>query len=393
MLLAIKDFQNSYLKELNKVKNYKNIIIFSAALYLILGTLSNLLGWKAEDANWNIQAAKRVAVFDTYSEFRLKSVAPPDGAPIGYTPFLLIVTYFFVLAGVPGYYTIFLFLADILNVLLISDFILRINPSNKKFIPAISLILFFSGFFLYSSGFIGHPETLVIAFSLMSLRFLFIKKKTAVAGILAGFALASKQSAIFFLIPLLTYLLLIKKDRKEAAKFALGTLASFSLIILPFLLNNFQSTVYGLYGYTNNLIIRGPNLWWFVDSFLSKVLKINGGPLFFKIANIFVVLISVALSVYMVTNRKNLDLSKFFGLIALNFFVYTIFGKWTSFHYFLLNFAFLLLWEATRKKGFPYIWLAYSLLITSANFIGNPLWQFETLAINIFTALYLIRAL
>src|SRR3989344_3634682 len=104
--------------KINLVKRY--IFIISAVIYVLLGMSNNAVGWKSADTIWNYEAAKLVSSFDSYAKpHRLIEIAPPTGAPIGYPPLLLYMTYVVTLGGSVPYYNWLLYLFDITTIYLV----------------------------------------------------------------------------------------------------------------------------------------------------------------------------------------------------------------------------------------------------------------------------------
>ncbi len=224
------------------------------------GILSGLLGWKGYDCAWIAHIASDLPNLDIYSHNILIHLAPPRGIGFIFPPTLLFLVYPFVYLGqvfswseefVSRVFSIPLFLFDIANVFLVVKIIIDNKKIKDVYINSIILILFFSGYFLYTTGYDCHPETLVIFFSLIGIN-LFFKRKIFLSSILLGLALSSKQIAVFIILPLLFYLIKRKTKFKIIVLFIAGIALSFISIILPFLINNFDDTYYGIYGFASN---------------------------------------------------------------------------------------------------------------------------------------------
>lgn len=363
------------------------------------------MGWQSEDARWHIAATQLIETFSSYSsEHRLQEIAPPTGAPIGYPPLFLFLSYPLVLAArlvgladswFLSRYTWLLYGVDIASIYITVSTIRRLRPDlSPLYLKIITLLLFFSGYFLYASGYIGHPDTLVLLFLLLGVNFV-QKSKFFSSGIFFGLALATKQLTIFAIIPTFFYLY-FQKEKRSTLYWSLSLLFIFILAASPFLINNFSDFWYGLVGFTSLLKIEGPNFWWFMNALISRL---PGGlsftNLFVHTANIAVLLLSVLVSCMFAYHLRREKKTHLYGLFAVNFFIFTIFGKWTSWHYFLYHFVFLLLWDIEASKGqtFPIVWVVYSLVILSLQFVGTPLWQIALFMTQFFLFLYLLLKL
>lgn len=383
----------------------KTIFLTSAVFYFLIGLVSGLLGWRSLDCNWLVGIAYHLFTLDPYSHDRLISVAPPLGLGFGFTPLLLFLIAPFIILGkqfgwtghfIAKIYGLPLLLIDILNIYLIIKIISQYRPRiSKSNLNLIILILFFSGYFLFASGSMGHPETLVLFFSLLGIRVL-RDKKHLISGILFGLALSAKQSAAFIIIPIFFYLLFQKNGFRPAFKFGAGSIAIFLLIVMPFFIAHPAETWYGIFGANQRLVIRGPNIWWFIEAFSRRILNLGWVNQFLiRIANPVLFGLTTLLSIIL-TSRKKIKIEdpSLFGLISASLLSSSILAKWLSFHHFLLGFAFVIIWDTIRsKEGFPAFGVTYAFLLLAATFSGNPLWQLMVLLINIGAFVYLCYSL
>lgn len=382
--------------------NFKPKIIFviSAIFYLLIGLLSGFFGWRNSDTGW-IASVASLLTLDPYSSYRLIGVAPPLGAGFVFPPLLLFIVSPFIILGrqfgwtnefTAKIYGLPLFLVDIFNIYLIMKIILyyrpKIPPSNLNFII---LVLFFSGYFLFTSAFMGHPETLVVLFSILGINSL-LKKKFYKCGIFFGLSLLAKQSAIFIIIPVLFYLLIQERDYRYLLKVLGATVGAFLLPILPFFITHPVNTWYGIMGFSQKLIIWGPNFWWFIgvlsrNSWERKSIE----QFLITVANPFLFGLVILMSVIILLQKKiDIKNPNFFGFISASLLLFAIFSKYLSFHHFLPGFVFIMIWDTLRSKvGFPVFGVTYAFLLFTANFIGNPFWQPLVLIINILGFIYI----
>lgn len=384
--------------------NRKRFFIFSI-IYLLIGVGSGFVGWRSGDCEWIRETAGHIFDLEPYSHNYLINIAPPNGIGYGYPPLLLFVISPFITIGdffgwtsqfITRNYNILLFLVDIANIYLIVSFIKANKPKIlEKDLQSISVILFFSGFFLYTSGFSCHPETLVIFCSFLGLHFL-RKENFIMSGMLFGLAFSSKQVAVFIIIPVLFYLLFNQKSKLAILKFLLSILLTILFLILPFLVHDFHTTIYGIFGYTSDLIIRGPNFWWFILT-LQKILHFQVISIEMLRANAnFVLLGMTCISSFILLFRRKTEISEsyFYGVILLSLFTYSVFAKWLSFHQFLIVFVYFIIWDTLRNKGnFPAIGVAYAFILFAANFTNSAIWQLEIFLINLIFYIYIVRSL
>lgn len=255
-------------------------------------------------------------------------------------------------------------------------------------------ILFFSGFFLYTSAYMGHPETLVLLFSLLGL-FSLKKEKYYSTGLLFGLAFAAKQSAFFIFFPILIFLFFKKNNLRNFAKVTLGSIFSSVTVFLPFLIKDFNNTWYEIFVQNQKLIINGPNFWWLLDAFIQKGFGLkNINEILVSIANPILFLIIAVTSVFLVVkNNINKTDDQFFGLIAFSVMLSFLFSKWLSLHHLLLGFVFIIIWDTLRTKGFPTFAVYYSLVLMVSYSSNNPLWQFMVLLTNIIALVYIFSLL
>ncbi len=375
--------------------SFRLMFLVCAIFYVLIGVSSNYFGWVSEDARWNVEAAKLLPSHEFYAEaYRLSQAAPPYGAPIGYPPLLLYITYPFVLLGetfgyqtqeIARWYIGSLYVVDCLVIYLVLNLVRKLNPFlSVSYFVSIMLILFFSGFFWYTTGFIGHPEILVLLFSLLAIGELVkkIRINFVKIGIWLGLLLGAKQTAIFIEIPILLYIWYRYKFSTVLLT-SITTSFIFLLILLPLLVTNFPDTIYGVYGYTKYLIIQGPNWWWFADAILKKVFGIFTGLTFtIPWINYITISGSVIMTVLFLRAKKTLNLTLLLGLLVLNWLWFCIAGKWVSFHYFSIGMIFLLLWESANERDFPMVWVSYTAVLLAANFSLLPVWQPLILLVN-----------
>lgn len=402
----MKDYFKSYKVKKNvisvNINKLTKIFIILNLVFVIIGFGSNLLGWISDDAKWNTGAALRLPTLDPYApDTRLVDVAPPLGSPIGYPPLLLLLTYpllylekEFDLDVYQGtvFYKIWLYLADAASVWLIVLMLMKYYPRIKtQQLAVIIFWLLFSGPMFYATFYIGHAEPLVLFFTLASIYTItsIVNNRTGVFNIIKsalflGLSLASKLSAVFIIIPVIYYLLLHNLKLKQIIIFLLTIFLVFMALLGPFLINNYENVYYGVFGFVDKLIIQGPNLWWLIFSLMKNFTNANflHGTLI-NIANP-ILMIVMLFSVLFAFTRKTPDkILKLLTALCLSVFTYSIWGKWTSYHFFLLNMVFLLLWEIRRfKTGAPIYWQIYTLSVTVFTFIGTPMWQLIILLIN-----------
>lgn len=382
-------------------------IVFSlSALYLLLGLAAILLGWKNADKDWVVSAALNFFSLNVYDPmYRVVSLAPPLGMGVVFPPLMLLLVNMVINVGgwfgwtkefVANIYSLPLFLVDILNVFLIISFFkqkgLKINQKN---IHLVILTLFFSGYFLYTSGFMGHPETLIILFALLGIKF-FRKKAIFLGGIFFGLAFLAKQTTFFIFAPVFFYLIFHKRSFVNIIKLTNGILVVSLPMLLPFFIAHPFETWYGLVGFNQPLIIRGPNIWWFMEAIFIKVLHLNWISSYLTIiANPILLILVICLAVFFIKRHQiKLKSPNFFGLIALSLLTYNIFGKYIAFYNFLPTFVFIMIWDTLSSKGhFPAVGIVYAFLVLSVNFINFPLRDLATLLVNIALFFYLIHYL
>lgn len=383
----------------------KTVFLTAALFYLLIAFASGFLGWRNPDCGWIVAVASRLFTLDPYSHYRLISIAPPLGQGFSSPPLLLFLIAPFIILGqnfgwtndfMAKIYQAPLHLIDILNIYLIIKIAREYRPRISKLnLNLTILILFFSGYFLFASGFMGHPETLVLLFSLLGIKFLRYKK-LLLSGIFFGLALLAKQAAIFILIPIFFYLLFAKDGFRHALRFGVGVAFAFLLVISPLFIANPADTWYGIVEGNRRLIIRGPNIWWLIESFSRRILNLSGASqVLIKIANPILFGVIILLSIIFLSRKKfKIEDSSLFGLISASLLLSSIFAKWVSFHHFLLPVVFIILWDTIRsREGFPAFGVSYAFALLAANFIGNPFWQLMILVINMGAFAYLSYSL
>lgn len=386
--------------------DYSKIVFgISAVTYFLIGLFSGFFGWRNSDTEWLVAVASYLFTFDPYSYYRLIGIAPPLGAGYIFTPLLLFLISPFIALGhqvgwtnefIARIYQLPLFLVDIFNIYLIIQLINYYRPKiPKSNINMIILVLFFSGFFLFTTGYMGHPETLVIFFSLLAIKSL-RQKQYIKGGIFFGLALFTKQSSVFILIPIFFCLYLKQGGLQRLFKFLMATITTFLLLMAPFLITHSANTWYGVAGVTQSLIIWGPNIWWFIDAFSRIILHLSWvNQLLVKIANPVLLGLTILSSLIFLRHKKiKIGDPSLFGLISISFFLVNIFSKYLSFHHFLPGFVFVMIWDSIRRKeGFPIFGVTYAFILFVANFIGNPLWQLFILIINVWGFIYVWSSL
>ena len=269
------------------------------------------------------------------------------------------------------------------------------NPKIKKeYAYALIPVLFFSGYFLYASGFSCHPETLVVFFSLIGLDLLF-KRRYFVSSLLFGLAFSSKQVAIFIILPVIFYILRTNVHLRVLFSFMGGVICTFLLIMLPFVIKNPYDTYYGILGFSKTIFIEGPNIWWLTQAIIVKILGFEQmKDLLTENAN-YILFGNIVLFLYLFFSLKKtkITITDLFNIIVLLFFTYNIFSKRTSgFHQYLPAFVFFLIWDAIRsKQSFPLAGFMYTLFLFSAQFLQTPLWQLLVLIVHIFFFIYMLQ--
>ncbi|MDP3998517.1 MAG: hypothetical protein Q8P89_02780, partial [bacterium] len=179
---------------------------------------------------------------------------------------------------------------------------------------------------------------------------------------------------------------------QRSFKFLIAAIATFLLLMAPFFITHPANTWYGIVGFSQYLILRGPNIWWLIDAFSRIILNVDWvNQLLIKIANAALLIVAIFVSITLLKRKKvKFDDQGLFGLISITLLLFNIFSKWISFHHFLLSFVFVILWDTLRtKEGFPVFGVTYAFSLVVASFIGNPLWQLWVLGINILAFVYL----
>ncbi len=373
--------------------NSSGVFGVTAILYFMVGTLANLMGWQHQDKAWLVALSHYLPTFDPWSHLRIISIAPPNGAGYCCPPLLLLLIYPFVIIGgklgwsqelVTQVYSSSLFLVDIATIFLITKIIKKFRPTlSTSTINTVIILLFFSGFYLFTSGFMGHPETLVVFFSLLAIQTLDIHRYW-LAGLLFGIAFAAKQSAIFIFLPI--WMLLANRNLNNSIRLGIATSLTFLAFVAPFFLIYPRETWYGIIGYTQQMIIRGPSLWWFIDAISRRVLLINtfSEPLTILANTILLATITTLSILYIKLRKGTSDKLEIYGLTTLILLASNILSKWVFFRHHLPGFVFLMLWDTLRRKNhFPAFATTYAFLIFVSFFIYNPLWEFAVLSINI----------
>lgn len=378
----------------------KTIFIASAALYFSIGSLSIFSGWGFyADSGWVVGISAELFTSGPYKAWRLIDIAPPSGLGLGWTPLLPSLIYSLIILGkqfswsyglIAEIYRVLLLGVDILNIYLIVQIISRrrLKVSSRN-LCLIILVLFFSGYFLLASGFAGHPETLVLLFSLLGMKFL-RQQKFLVSGLFFGLALSAKQSALAVLIPVFFVLFFQKIGFRPVLKFLTGTAAAFLLILFPFLITHPQDVWYGIVEANMARIIRGPNLWWLLEVPFRRFWYLEEMSLFLRrIAHPTLLASIILLSVISIRKKVKFDELNLFGLIAAASLLFNILNKWVSFQHFLLGFVFVFVWDSLRnREGFPVFGTTYALILFVANFLGFPFWQPMVLVINLGAFIY-----
>lgn len=382
----------------------KNVFFISALLYLLIGLATILLGWKGSDKDWIVSASVNFFSFNAYAPiYRVISLAPPLGMGVVYPPLLLLLVNMVINVGgwlgwtiefVANMYSLLLFLADIFNVYLIISFFKQNNQKiYQKNINLVILTLFFSGYFLYTSGFMGHPETLVILFALLGIKFL-RKKAFFLCGIFFGLAFISKQATLFIFAPVFFYLIFQKRKLRNIITVMSGILVVSLPMLLPFFIAHPFEVWYGIVGFNQPLIIRGPNIWWFTEAVLNRGSHLSWVGNYLKIiANpLLIILVSWLMAFFIKRNKIKPESPNFFGLIVLSLLTYHIFAKYIAFYNFLPAFVFVMIWDTVRNKDyFPSVGIVYAFVVFGVNFIDFPLRDLATLLANLALFFYLIH--
>lgn len=365
----------------------KTIFIASAALYFLIGSLSIFSGWGLyTDSGWVVGISAELFTSGLYKAWRLIDIAPPSGLGLGWTPLLPSLIYPLTILGkqfswsygfIAEIYRVLLLGVDIINIYLIVQLVSRRRSKISDLnLCLIILVLFFSGYFLFASGFVGHPETLVLLFSLLGLKPL-RQQRFLTSGFFFGLALSAKQSALVILIPVFFVLFFQKNGVWPIFKFLTGTIATFLLILFPFLITHPQDVWYGIVEANMARIIRGPNIWWLTEIPFRRFWHLD--EVIFalrRIANLVLLASLILLSVISSRKKVKFDELNLFGLIAAASLLFNILNKWVSFQHFLLSFVFVFIWDSLRnREGFPVFGTTYAFLLVVANFLGNPLWQ------------------
>lgn len=379
--------------------SFKIIFTGFAAAYLLLGVLALQFGWVSGDSVWNVAVTTRLPSFDVYSHY-LNPINTPmteftGSASVHYPPLILFLIYpFVVLGGFLGWditqigkvYPVVLLVIDVVTIHTLLFVIAWLNPRLKRdYLIAISAILFFSGYFFFSSAHEGRPENLVIFFYLSGLYQLIQKRRVGVAGLLFGGALLAKQSALFLIVPILLYLVFAKKRLREMLAVSFLSLVVFGLLLSPFLVHDFTNTWNGVIGFSVRHAVVGPNLWWLFISIADKVFHLPQ-TIYFAIqwSQRVLFLVLCIISALLIARKKVRNEHHLLSLTLLFVLSFYLFASATIFHYFLLIFITLLLWETSRRTNkFPHIWLVYTLLLFAFNFMQIPVWQLLTVLLNL----------
>ncbi len=393
----------SFFRKLSNWSSFDFFFICLTVLYITTAIVSLRLGWYGDDSLWNVGVAAYLLDFDPYSHYQIYEDFYQDTSPINIPPLTLILIYpFVVLGGFFGWdlpdivriYPISLLLIDVVTIDFIIRLIKRIQPSiSLKVIKVTLLLLFFSGYFLYSSAFQGRPETLAILLTLTSVRLLLVKpsplffgrewfrsitSRYFVSGILLALALYAKQSAIFIIFPLYLYVLFKEKKINEIFLSLVTTGITLILLFLPFLLVDAPSITKAMIGFAlGKHHFYGPNMWWLWEVMVTKFFNWPAGLEFaWQYSSKILLSISFASMGWLFLKRRITSLHALFGAVSLNLLIFYLFGFFTQFHYVLMLYVYLLLWDVSRRKvQFPIWWVTFAILYFVPSRLELPVWQ------------------
>lgn len=362
-------------------------IFFCAIFYVVIGFGSNMMGWVSEDTRWQAIIAKNTLQLTPYTS--TTSSADP-GLLSGQTPAWLTLMGLYVRsleivgvasAGIPSYFTLPFYFVDILLVVLLSKTIKSMQPTiEKEILWTIIGILFFSGFLLHTSGYSSHTESLVVVLIILGISN-FRAKKIVKTGFLLGLAFLVKQTSLVLLWPLFIYI--YQKQRTAIKKISFTFLLTVFSGLAAFFIHKPLDTWYGIAVNKLYLTVSGPNIWWLLDSILSRIFKLDVAT-YIAVPSILLTIIVITYSSckYFNIDRPVTKSDNIWKALVVASFAFSIFGYWTWFRYFLFNFIFLLLWEVERQKDFPFIWATYSFILFALQFLGFPVWQLAILCLN-----------
>ena len=360
-----------------------------AVVYVLGGMLGRWSGWQNGDQLWFVDAARHILagswrIYDFRPAFTV-GVAPPSGVPYSYSPLLaLVLAPFVALADAlgPGPLGAAVGGADQLAYrlialpLLVADVLAlyEFRRLARAWAPAVDETALFLGtlvllglasFFVVSAS-QNHHEGLVLWLILLTLRA--TPRHTLAGGLLAGLALAAKQTAALALLPVGGVLLLgalgvAGGSRRPRALVAWAGAAAgvFAAFLLPPLLAEPDAVVDALVRLPGRLVLFGPGLPGWIDAGLRGLLGPDSaayaGWHAGLIAGSNAVLVgatALAVGGALLWNARRgrpigLRDSRLLALVAVGALLQIVLGKWVASHYYALPLALLLLWDTVRS--------------------------------------------
>lgn len=349
------------------------------AIYFGLGMAVRLAGWIHGDADWFVEAARRVldGSFDVYGFRSAPEVVPPLGATYAYSPLTAIIIAPFVWiadifrwdqGGAERLISIPLLVADILAMDQLRRLVRAWRPAvdERLLLAGIAVTLFLTGL-LSVSAFYTHNSGLMLFFLLLALRF--TPTNLLAGGVFAGLAIATKQTTLLNLIPIGLVLLLTNRGLPGHEGFRGGPLyraliwsgaavAVFLAILLPAIIRSPSDVYYALVTQIALLTPFGPGLPVWLDfagqrlldpseyaSFRPALLNYSNWFLFGSVAFLS------ALAIRQVRKRGRpigLADARLLALVAFAAAAQIALGKWVSGHYYQLPLALVFLWDIVR---------------------------------------------
>lgn len=346
-------------------RNWDKIYLVLYLLYLAIGLLVRIFGEVPVDAVWYVNAARRVldGSFDLYSFKLTPGIAPPEGLAFSYSPLVAMVVAPVVgvidalglgddwanrLSGAPW------LLVDVLAMHELRRFVRTRSPrANESYLfLGIVCTLGLTGLWTVSA-LRGHHEGMVLLCLLLTLRF--TPYNTLVGGLCAGLALAAKQTALLYLVPV-GFVLLSGKVR-AAITWTAAASGLFLLFMLPALLRNFEAVRYAFLTQEARRITLGPGLpAWLDRSLGARATEAHSWLLSYS--NLMLVVATVglcAVAVWWQRARDPITLldHRLLALVAFAGIAQIVLGKWVSGHYYQLPLAMVFLWDMTRTARMP----------------------------------------